>query len=462
MSKQWLSEKLEVKTSDPDEQRRGKMLNIFLLGMFGLSVIALIISLIFTLAGLPLGGSGTHIPAISMLFAAVIIFMINRSVSPTAASILFLFLFILIVWFSDEPYEIFWGRSMIMLTLPIIVASVILRPMASFVVVVVIAILIVFSALNYDFPINFVGTLVYFMVALVAWLAATTLEKALQEVRDINKALDVKVEERTKELVVANAQLAEARDEAIEVNQLKTELTARVSHEILTPLGGILGFAEMMFEGYFGPVNEKQQTKLTTIIETCQKLSDLVGDWLDQAKLESGKMELYNYWFAIRDAMKYVEGLTRVLIKEKPLVLSASVDTAVPHLLFGDEDRILQIITNLVTNAIKYTEEGTVHASVYLQEPNWIICVEDTGIGIPEKSLTTIFTSFSQVDGSRTRTQHGFGLGLSIVKQIVDLMEGEIQVESEVGVGSRFRVVLPIITDGKNPNEMPLTEEEIV
>lgn len=463
MITQWLNEKLNINTTDPDDQRRGKLLNILLLSMFILAAFALLSTLLFTLLGLPFAVEprATIIPATGMLLTAVIIFFINRSVSSVGAGILFLAFFVLIVWLSDQPYELVWGRSMIMFVVPIIIASVILRPVSSFIVAFFLAFLLVVSANTNDIPINYVGILVYLMIALISWLSATTLEKALHELREINKELDEKVEERTSELMIANTQLAEARDAALEASQYKTELTARVSHELLTPLDGIMGFAEMLLEGYFGPVNEKQKSKLTAIIETTKNLSDLVGDWLDQAKLESGKLELYNYWFAVREATAYVEDITKALLKEKPIDLIIKVDTAVPHLLYGDEDRILQIMINLVSNAIKYTEKGSVHASVYMQEPNWIFTVHDTGIGIAAKSLPTIFTSFSQIDDSRARTHKGFGLGLSIVKQIVDLMNGEIQVESKVGEGTLFRVILPIISDGKDPNETASLEEEI-
>ena len=460
---QWLSSKLDVKTSDVDEQRRAKLLNILLLGMLILAFLALIGTIAIFASGQSVGidNSTTIISTTVMIAVVGLIFGINRYFSPTGASILFLIFLTLIVWLPTEPYETVWGRNMIMMVLPIIMASVILPPISSFITAALIAILLVFTANQNDFSVNYVGILANFMIALVSWLSASTLEKTLDKIREINKDLDAKVEERTKELVIANEQLSEARDAAVEASQYKTELTARVSHELRTPLGGILGFAEMLFEGYFGPVNEKQQAKLTAIMQTTKNLSTLVGDWLDQAKLESGKLELYNYWFAVREAMKYVEDLTQVLIKDKPIQLFFNVDTAVPNLLYGDEDRILQLMINLVTNAIKYTDQGAVHTSVYLvEQTHWIIAVKDTGIGIPEKSLPTIFTSFSQVDGSRTRKQTGFGLGLSIVQQLVDLMEGEIKVESEVGVGSTFQIILPIITDDKNPNKLPATEEE--
>ena len=444
MVNKWLSEWLEVPSSDPDVQRRAKLLNIVLSSLFVLILVAVIGVIIANITGIA-DTSGVLAPSAFMLFAVVVVYFINRFWSTSVASALFLLILTIILTFFAAPYETVWGRNMIMFALPVVMASVIMRPTTSFLVAGVIALL--FMGLSYanEFQFNFVGILVYFLIAVVAWLSSSTLENALGQLRIINTELDAIVDERTKELVLANSKLTEARDTAVEANRYKTELTARVSHELRTPLGAILGYSEMLRGEHYGQVNKDQKGKLNSIVEMTKNLSSLIGDWLDQAKLESGKLQLNPDWFEVREVLTYVKSITEVLNKEKAIVLSFNVDRAVPTRLYGDSDRIQQILINLTGNAIKYTERGTVVTSVFLGDDNsWVIEVKDTGIGIPEQSLPTIFESFSQVDGSRTREHEGFGLGLSIVHHLTDLMGGDIQVESKVGAGSIFRVILPL------------------
>ncbi len=462
MIKEHINTALEVKTSDPDEKRRAKLLNILLLGLFVLTILGLLASLSLMISSQPLPDNYniTMMSIAAMLVITVIIFIINRYFSPIVASVLFIIFLTIILYFSAPPYESVWGRNMIMLALPIVMSSVVFRPSASFVVAGLLTLLYAVSSTQNDFSLNYIGVLAYFGIALVSWLSADTLEKALAELRDINVDLDAKVDERTKELVLTNTQLAEARDAAIEANQYKTELTARVSHELRTPLGSIMGFSEMIWSGYYGEVNEKQKQKLISIIETTKNLSNLISAWLDQAKLDSGKLELQYERFNIRELVAYVEDISQVLLKNKPVKLQFKVETAVPTQLYGDSDRIQQIFINLVSNAIKYTEKGSINVLVCAENNQWTIQVKDTGIGIPENALPNIFESFSQVDGSRTRKHEGFGLGLSIVKHLIDLMDGDIIVESLVGEGTVFTVKLPIIEEVQI-NEINMLQEEL-
>jgi signal transduction histidine kinase len=449
MISEWFTAQLEVKTSDSNEQRRARLLNILLLGVLALTAFALLGTSVLTLIGgsLPVESSQIIIPSSLMIAALSIIWAINHYLSPKVGSTLFLIVLTIILYSFAPPYESVWGRNMIMLAIPIVMASVILRPLSSFITAGLIALFFAVISYVYQFPLNYIGVLAYFALALVAWLSASTLENALADLRDINVDLDNKVDERTKELVLTNRQLTEARDAAIVANQYKTELTARVSHELRTPLGAILGFAEMLGEEYYGKVNDNQKQKLGSIIETTKSLSGLISDWLDQARLESGKLELHYQWFDVRDLITYIKNIAQVLIKGKALLLKFEVDPAVPLQLYGDSDRVQQLVINLVSNAIKYTEKGAIDVTVFMADEHWLIQVKDTGIGIPAYALPTIFESFNQVDGSRTRTHEGFGLGLSIVKQLLELMGGDIEVESVVGEGSIFTVILPVVAD---------------
>ncbi len=441
-----ISTRLEVKTTDPDIKRRGGLLNILLLGTFILMGVAVIVTMITRLTGAATTEQALAIFIPAMIFASVmgVLLFVNNYVSSTIAAIVFLVVLTAILYQSNTPYEAVWGRNMIMLALPVIMASVVLNPQSSFLVAFFVGITFIVVSSQNDFPPNYIGIIAYFAIALVSWLSASTLEKTLHELRVINADLDAKVEERTQDLRLANTQLRDARDKAIAASRYKTELTARVSHELRTPLGAILGFAEMLRKGIYGTTTERQREKLDSIIDTTTHLSEMINAWLDQARLESGKLELTYEMFDIRRFMKEIENVSRVLAERKNLSLYFIVSPQIPVQFYADKMRLNQILINLIGNAIKYTERGNVKVTVLHVDDSMSFQVQDTGIGIASSELATIFDSFVQVDGTRTRKHEGFGLGLSIVKQLVDLMGGEIQVHSELNKGSTFTVQLPM------------------
>lgn len=243
----------------------------------------------------------------------------------------------------------------------------------------------------------------------------------------------------------AEVLLTRALEEAQAASQLKSELLAKVNHELRTPLGSILGFSEMLLEGLYGPLPVDQQEPLSHIIDSTQYLSHRVNDLLDQAQLEAGKLKLQIRPFNPRIFIDDVMAKMQVLAQPKGLHLSAEIAPTVPSNLWGDVDRLKQILINLVGNAIKFTEQGEVKIMLGRPDPiHWAMEVSDTGAGIPVEAQAMIFEPFRQVDSSVTRQQAGTGLGLAIVKQLVNLMGGQINVVSKVGIGSTFIVVLPL------------------
>ncbi len=174
-------------------------------------------------------------------------------------------------------------------------------------------------------------------------------------------------------------------------------------------------------------------------------LTDLVNDLLDGAQLEAGYLELNIAPFSLKEMVSRVESRMNVLAQKKGLALTIEIAPDVPATLSGDEKRLQRILSNLLGNAVKFTETGGVQARIYRLDPNhWAMQVTDTGPGIPPEAQAYIFESFQQVDDSLTQKRSGFGLGLSIVKQLVEMMGGEITLESEIGQGSVFTVTLPI------------------
>ncbi|MBP7997691.1 MAG: PAS domain S-box protein [Chloroflexi bacterium] len=240
-------------------------------------------------------------------------------------------------------------------------------------------------------------------------------------------------------------ELVKAKEQALEASRLKSQLLARVNHELRTPLGAILGYAELLQANMYGSLTGEQVKVLTEIIESSRQLTDMVNELLDEAQLEMGALKIQEEPFAPRALLEEIEGRMIILAQQKGLTLSASLDKTLPYLILGDESRLHQILINLIGNAIKFTRVGEVHLSlIKYDESHWAMSVQDTGPGIPQEAQAYIFDPFRQIDGSSTREHRGSGLGLSIVKQLTTLMGGEIHLQSEMGHGSTFTIVLPL------------------
>ncbi len=408
---------------------------------------------------IPLEDFGRLAPAISAVFASIlIIFLINRYWSGWIAGLAFVLLLTGAFAFADEPRQVVEGRALFLFTIPILMSSVILRPWASFAAAgvcgVVISIVAMLNLPDYAQGAPPVPTILgFFTVAFVAWLSARSLEGALAEVRAFNVELEKRVEQRTRELQEANERLTLAYERLQELDQLKSRFLSIVSHELRTPLSAIQGFAEMIQAGVFGPITEKQQLALTRIIANDERLLALVNDLLDQARIEAGQLSLTVEPFALQDLINDMEATMRILVEAKNLHLGVYVADAVPAILYGDPKRLQQILVNLVNNALKFTKQGGVDVYFYRpDEAHWAIDVVDTGPGIPKEAQSYIFEPFRQVDSSASREHKGFGLGLAIVKQLVTLMNGTVTVVSEVGQGSTFTVILPLITPEQENN----------
>ncbi len=246
-------------------------------------------------------------------------------------------------------------------------------------------------------------------------------------------------------------ELARARDQALEASRYKTELIAKVSHELRTPLGAILGYTEFLDKETFGPLTPRQKHFTTEILNSTIHLNGLISDLLDEAQIERGQIRIQPAPFDPRQMIERLALTLEPQAQAKGLALTTEVDPELPAVLLGDEKRLHQVLTNLAGNAIKFTETGGVTVRIRPAGANqWQMQVIDTGPGIPPEAQAKIFDSFWQANRSLTQKQKGYGLGLSIVKQLTELLGGEILVESEPGRGSSFTVLLPL--------EMPTDE----
>lgn len=261
----------------------------------------------------------------------------------------------------------------------------------------------------------------------------------------VNAQLYEAVQQELAERQRTEEALAQARDKALEVSRLQSELVAKVSHELRTPLTAIIGFAEMLHLGIYGALTEKQSEAMVMIMDSTESLMAVVNDLLDLAQLEAGTLRLEPRPFEPVQLITRMENMMRIIAEAKGLRLVCKVDADLPDQLLGDVDRLHQILINLVNNAVKFTERGEVGVRLYRADATyWVIDVWDSGPGISEEMQVYIFDEFRQVDFSTTRQHRGVGLGLAIVKQLTTAMSGRIELESEVGQGSRFSVWLPL------------------
>jgi len=228
-------------------------------------------------------------------------------------------------------------------------------------------------------------------------------------------------------------------------SQHKSQFVANMSHELRTPLFAILGYAELMQEGFYEPQGPKSLDALTRIRSNGRHLLGLINTVLDIAKIESGQFTLNMAEYAIESVVETVRSATESLAHNKRLSLRTEVAASLPAGL-GDEQRLTQVLLNLVGNAIKFTDAGEVRVAATAANSHFTVTVSvaDTGPGIPEAHLARIFEQLHQVDSSNTKAKGGTGLGLAIAKQIVEMHGGCIWVKSTLDKGSTFAMELPI------------------
>jgi PAS domain S-box-containing protein len=281
-----------------------------------------------------------------------------------------------------------------------------------------------------------------------------TLASALLISSDITerKRAERQIQAQNEALVKTNRELAVSRKQAEAASKLKSQFLATMSHELRTPLNAVIGYAQLQLAGMAGDMTAEQTEFQERILVNAQHLLQLINEVLDLSKIEAGRMELAERPFDLRECLDEVVLQNVVLAEKKALAFALNVDDRLPEIIVGDRGRVKQVIINLVSNAIKFTDQGSVTIDVVLyNKESWRLTVTDTGVGIAPHLQETIFDEFRQAENGIERG--GTGLGLAIVRKLVLMMGGNIRLNSEVGQGSAFIVTLPLITEVEASSE---------
>ena len=274
------------------------------------------------------------------------------------------------------------------------------------------------------------------------------------EIREMNDALEARVTRRTAQLrtedlkmlqVQAKSEQLESQNrDVLEATRLKSAFVANMSHELRTPLNGIIGFSELLIDQRPGRLNRRQQGYISDILGCGRHLLRIVNDVLDLSKVEAGRMELHPETFRLQTAMEEVCSVVASLAREKKIRLQFSSSPDIEYVTL-DRQRLVQVLYNLLSNALKFTADGgEVFLSADLDAgPDLRIGVRDTGIGIPPHEIAKLFVEFQQLDSGVARRRGGTGLGLALVKRLIEAQGGSVTVESELTRGTTFTVTIP-------------------
>jgi len=333
--------------------------------------------------------------------------------------------------------------SLIFISLSVILSSLLLTSRATIIagVISIIVLYLLYDAVPRDVNPNILVTFT---------LVTTGVLALISRLREQNIEALEKAQSQLKEQII---QAEEARDRAERSDQVKSAFLASMSHELRTPLNAIINFTRFVSKGTLGPVNDEQVETLDNVIVSGKHLLNLINDVLDMAKIESGSLTLFvSDDVAIHEVIKEVGTTGRALLAEKPVELKVQVEETLPQIR-GDHQRIRQILLNLVSNACKFTDTGTITILAKQENSDIRISVIDTGCGIAKKDQAMVFDAFKQTEDG-LRQGGGTGLGMPITKSLIEAHGGTIELESKPGHGTTFHIRLPIKSETISPTLM--------
>lgn len=269
-------------------------------------------------------------------------------------------------------------------------------------------------------------------------------ESREREIASLNQSLEERIHERTQELEMRTHELELRTREAEVANDTKSRFLATMSHELRTPLNAIIGFSDLLYEEAGEISVTEQREDLKRVSSAAHHLLNLINGVLDLSKMEAHQLQIYSEPIEVKAFLEQVAGLVSSLAEKNKNSMQLKLNLPQAFYLSSDRQRLQQILLNLLSNAHKFTQTGTVTLSADIVESELILEVEDTGIGMASENLERVFEAFYQVDSSYSRQYQGTGLGLAIVQQMVSLLKGKISLESQLDKGSRFTVRLPL------------------
>ena len=570
----FIKTQLDVPSTDPDEQRRSRLLNIFLVGFFVLSILG-IVAVLVALPFIGVNGRAEILLGLWTIVAAAVFttitLIINRYGSGKLARVLFLSFLTIVLIFSDTPQEVATGRSLVPFAIPIILASVLFPPYVSFVAAGFVSLVITSVALYAEIVPDPFAITTFFIIALAAWLAGRSMGRAMYDLRILNEELDQRVQDRTRELaaslrrehtqavrnktilqsiadgvlvfdanqdvILANpaaSRLAERDLQSLSLADFLTtiEVQARttiqnwlagykpadlnhvrfewhnrtisanvapvilsgnseekgvgdgnvmvlrdftreaqleraknvflgmVSHELRTPMSAIQGYVDVLLASEKGNLSETGLEYLQTIRVSIKQLIKLANELIDLSRMETGEIDLYPQWVDLETAVQNSARIVRQEYEARHLSLDVKIDADLPE-LYVDQNRLNQVLLNLLSNAYKYTPQGGATV-VVKQTDEWInIEIKDTGLGIKESDQKKMFERFFRASDRSVQRIGGVGLGLNISKGLVELHGGQLTFESQYGVGTTFTVALPKHNPLLNKDDYAVKEKEM-
>ncbi|MCC8617371.1 sensor histidine kinase [Xanthomonas vesicatoria] len=275
----------------------------------------------------------------------------------------------------------------------------------------------------------------------------------LATLREQNQALREELEETNQGVLALYAELDQQAEQLREVSELKSRFLSYMSHEFRTPLGSILSITRLLEDGMDGPLNTEQLKQVRFVSASTRELTEMVDDLLDLAKIEAGRITISPGWFDLMDLFAALRGMFRPLTDVGTTTLIFE-DPPVLPMLYTDDKKLAQILRNFISNALKFTPQGHVRVLAQLEGADHVrFSVQDTGIGIAPELHDALFEDFVQVDSPLQKRLTGTGLGLSICKRFAELLGGRVGINSVVGQGSEFFVVLPVTLAAENALE---------
>ncbi|MFC0679398.1 sensor histidine kinase [Lysobacter korlensis] len=269
------------------------------------------------------------------------------------------------------------------------------------------------------------------------------LEQQLAVARSQIASLNAELAETNNGVLALYSELDEQAEELRQVSELKSRFLSYMSHEFRTPLVSIQSMGRLLIERLDGPLTEEQERQVEFIQQAAGELSEMVDDLLDLAKVEAGRITVSPDWFELVDLFSALRGMFKPIATAGDVAVVFEEPEGVPS-MYSDNQKVAQILRNFISNAYKFTEHGSIVISARVEPEDMVrFSVADTGIGIAEADLATLFEDFVQISSARSRSQRGTGLGLSLCRRFAELLGGRVEVESTPGVGSTFHAILP-------------------